>query len=163
QGAIFRFAEDTLPGTGAFSCTHASGVITCTGGTLDGTIGQTPAAGDSTRTIHIGLFAPTQPGSYTNQALVDPDNAIPEPNETNNSDVEVLIVELGGGGSYIDLKVDSTQTGPLDGGGNPNAVVPSGVLQYTLKVSNVATAVAFNVTVRDVLPAGVVFRSAVDT
>lgn len=162
-GASFRFAQDTLPGTGAFSCTQAAGVINCTGGTLDGTIGQTPAAGDSTRTIHIGLFAPTQPGSYTNQALVDPDNAIPEANETNNSDVEVLIVELGGGGSYIDLKVDSTQSGPLDGGGNPNAVVPSGVLQYQLKVSNVATAVAFNVKVRDVLPAGVRFRSAVDT
>jgi len=162
-GATFRFAEDTLPGTGAFSCTFSGGVITCTGGTLDGTIGQTPAPGDSTRTIHIGLFSPAQPGSYTNQALVDPDNAIPEANETNNSDVEVLIVELGGGGSYIDLKVDSTQTGPLDGGGNPNAVVPSGMLQYSLKVSNVATAVAFNVRVRDVLPAGVRFRSAVDT
>jgi uncharacterized repeat protein (TIGR01451 family) len=162
-GATFRFAEDTLPGTGAFSCTHSAGVINCTGGTLDGTIGQTPAPGDSTRTIHIGLFAPAQPGSYTNQALVDPENAVPEANETNNSDVEVLIVELGGGGSYIDLKVDSTQSGPLDGGGSPNAVVPSGVLQYQLKVSNVATAVAFNVKVRDVLPAGVRFRSAVDT
>jgi uncharacterized repeat protein (TIGR01451 family) len=162
-GATFRFAEDTLPGTGAFSCTQSAGVINCTGGTLDGTIGQTPAAGDSTRTIHIGLFSPTQPGSYTNQALVDPDNAIPEANETNNSDVEVLIVELGGGGSYIDLKVDSMHSNPLDGGGNPNAVVPSGVLQYTLKVSNAATAVAFNVQVRDVIPTGARFRSAVDT
>lgn len=161
-GASFRFAEDTLPGTGAFSCTHAAGVINCAGGTLDGTTGQTPAPGDSTRTIHIGLFAPAQPGSYTNQALVDPDNTIPEANETNNSDVEVLIVELGGGGSYIDLKVDSMQTGPTDAG-SPTAVVPSGVLQYTLKVQNVATAVAFNVKVRDVLPAGVRFRSAVDT
>ncbi len=161
-GATFRSAEDTLPGTGAFSCTESGGVINCTGGTLDGTTGQTPAAGDSTRTIHIGLFAPAQPGEYRNQALVDPGNAIPEANETNNSDVEVLIVKLGGGGPYIDLRVDSTQTGPTDAG-NPTAVVPSGTLQYTLKVSNTATAVAFNVTVRDVVPQGARFRSAVDT
>jgi len=161
-GATFRFAEDTLPGTGAFSCTQAGGIITCTGGTLDGTTGQTPAAGDSTRTIHIGLFSPTQPGSYLNQALVDPDNAIPEANETNNSDTETLIVEIGGGGPYIDFKVDSTQSGPLKAG-SPDAVVPSGMLQYQLRVFNVATAVAFNVKVRDVLPDGVRFRSAVDT
>jgi uncharacterized repeat protein (TIGR01451 family) len=161
-GSTFRFAEDTLPGTGAFSCTHNGGVITCTGGTLDGTTGQTPAPGDATRTIHIGLFSPTQPGSYLNQALVDPDNAIPEANETNNSDTETLIVEIGGGGPYIDLKVDSAQTGPIKAG-SPDAVVPSGMLQYQLTVSNVATAVAFNVKVRDVLPAGVRFRSAVDT
>ncbi len=162
DGATFRYAQDTLPGTGAFSCTESGGVITCTGGTLDGTIGQTAAAGDSTRTIHIGLFAPAQPGTYQNQALVDPGNAIPEANETNNSDVENLIVELGGGGPFIDLHVDSTQTGPTDAG-NPTAVVPSGTLQYTLKVSNSATAVAFNVTVRDALPEGTVFRSAEDT
>lgn len=161
-GSTFRFAEDTLPGTGAFSCTQSGGVITCTGGTLDGTIGQTPAAGDSTRTIHIGLFSPAQPGSYMNQALVDPDNAIPEANETNNSDTEVLIVEIGGGGPYIDLKVDSTQSSPLKTG-SPDSVVPSGILQYQIKVFNVATAVAFNVKVRDVLPEGVRFRSAVDT
>jgi uncharacterized repeat protein (TIGR01451 family) len=161
-GSTFRFAQDTLPGTGAFSCTQAGGVITCTGGTLDGTTGQTPAAGDSTRTIHIGLFSPAQPGSYLNQALVDPDNTIPEANETNNSDTEVLIVEIGGGGSYIDLKVDSTQSGPLKSG-SPDSVVPSGMLQYQLRVFNVATAVAFNVNVRDVLPEGVRFRSAVDT
>lgn len=161
-GSTFRFAEDTVPGTGAFSCTQAGGVITCTGGTLDGTIGQTPAPGDSTRTIHIGLFSPAQPGSYLNQALVDPDNAIPEANETNNSDTEVLIVEIGGGGPYIDLKVDSTQSSPLKTG-SPDSVVPSGILQYQVKVFNVATAVAFNVKVRDVLPAGVRFRSAVDT
>ncbi|MQA25650.1 MAG: DUF11 domain-containing protein [Micromonosporaceae bacterium] len=162
DGATFRFAEDTLPGTGAFSCAESGGVINCTGGTLDGTIGQTAAAGDSTRTIHIGLFAPAQPGEYRNQALVDPGDAIPEADETNNSDVENLIVALGGGGRYIDLEVDSTQTKPTDAG-NPTAVAPSGTLQYTLKVSNTATAVAFNVTVRDVIPDGAVFRSAVDT
>jgi len=163
DGAIFRYAEDTLPGTGAFSCTASNGVIDCVGGTLDGTTGQTPAAGDTTRTIHIGLFAPTQPGSYTNQAIVDPGNAIPEADETNNSDAVTTKVVLGGGGSYIDLKVDSSQTSPVDGGGNPTDVVPHGTLQYTLKAENVGTAVAFNVTVNDKLPVGSVFRSAMDT
>jgi uncharacterized repeat protein (TIGR01451 family) len=163
DGAIFRYAEDTLPGSGAFSCTAGNGVIDCVGGTLDGSTGQTPAAGDTTRTIHVGLFAPAQPGTYTNQAVVDPDDTIPEGNETNNSDTVTTTVALGGGGSYIDLKVDSSQTSPVDGSGNPQDVVPHGVLQYSLKVENVGTAVAFDVTVNDKLPVGSVFRSAQDT
>jgi uncharacterized repeat protein (TIGR01451 family) len=162
SGATFRYAEDTLPGTGAFSCTAGDGVINCVGGTLDGTIGQTPAAGDSVRTIHVGLFAPTQPGTYTNQAIVDPDNAIPEADETNNSDAVTTKVVLGGGGSYIDLLVDSAQTSPVDGGGSPQDVVPHGTLAYTLTVENVGTAVAFGVRVEDKLPVGSTFRSAAD-
>ncbi len=158
SGATFRYAVDAAaPQAGAFTCTHSSGVITCVGGTLDGTTGQTALAGDQTRTIHVGLFAPTQPGDYTNQAVVDPNNAIPEANETNNTDTITTEVRIGGGGPYIELVVDSTQTAPAA------AVVPNGTLTYELKVRNTGTAVAFNVTVRDVLPIGARFRSATDS
>jgi len=163
DGMVFRSAEDTLPGTGAFTCQLAGQVIRCTGGTLDGSIGQTAQAGDQTRTIHISAFAPDQPGSYINQAIIDPDNADPESNETNNQDSVTTVVALGGGGSYIDLKADSSQSAPVDGGGNPTDVVPSGNLHYQLKLENVGTAVAFNVTARDTIPQGAVFRSATDT
>jgi len=161
DGMVFRSAEDTQPGTGDFTCQLAGSVIRCTGGTLDGSLNQTAAVGDSTRTIHVSAFAPDQPGDYINQAIIDPDNTHPESNETNNQDQVTTTVALGGGGSYIDLKVDSTQTAPLDSG-NPTDVVPSGSLQYTLKVENVGTAVAFDVAVRDTIPTGAVFRSAQD-
>jgi uncharacterized repeat protein (TIGR01451 family) len=159
-GTTFRFAKDTLPGTGDFQCAEASGIITCTGGTLDGSIGQTAQAGDTTRTIHVSLFAPTQPGTYTNKAVIDPDNTHPEADETNNSDEVVTTVALGGGGKYIDLDINSKQTAP---GTDGTSVVPSGVLQYTIDVKNNGIAVAFNVGMTDTLPTGSVFRSAQDS
>jgi uncharacterized repeat protein (TIGR01451 family) len=162
DGMVFRSAEDTQPGTGDFTCQLAASVIRCTGGTLDGSLGQTASPGDTTRTIHVSAFAPAQPGDYVNQAIIDPDNTHPESNETNNQDQVTTTVALGGGGSYIDLKVDSTQTLPLDGGGNPTDVVPSGTLQYSMKAENVGTAVAFDTTVRITIPTGAVFRSAKD-
>jgi uncharacterized repeat protein (TIGR01451 family) len=159
-GTTFRFAKDTLPGTGDFQCAETGGIITCTGGTLDGSIGQTAQAGDTTRTIHVSLFAPSQPGNYTNKAVVDPDNTHPEADETNNSDEVVTTVALSGGGKYIDFSIDSKQTQP---GADGTDVVPSGALQYTVDVTNTGSAVAFGVQVSDVLPTGSVFRSAQDS
>ncbi len=161
-GFTFRFAKDTLPGTGDFQCSESGGIVTCSGGTLDGSIGQTAQAGDTTRTIHLSLFANSQPGSYTNKALVDPDNTHPEADETNNSDEIVTTVALGGGGTYIDFDITNTQTSPVDGGGNKVDVAPSGALQYTVTVRNLGSAVAFDVKLQDVLPTGSVFRSAQD-
>ena len=161
-GFTFRFANDTLPGTGDFQCTEAGGTITCSGGTLDGSIGQTVQAGDTTRTIHVSLFAASQPGNYTNKALIDPDNTHPEANETNNSDEVVTTVALGGGGKYIDFDITNKQTSPVDGSGNKVDIAPSGALQYTVTVKNNGSAVAFNVKVQDTLPTGSVFRSAQD-
>jgi uncharacterized repeat protein (TIGR01451 family) len=156
-GFTFRYAVDDNPGTGDFQCDQAGGIVTCDGGTLDGTQNQTAQAGDSTRTIHVSMFSAGQPGSYTNKALVDPDNTDPEADETNNSAQAVTTVAVGGGGRYKDLQIDSRQTAPADD------VVPSGTLQYTLDVTNSGTAVAFNVKARDTLPDGAVFRSAVDS
>lgn len=157
-GATFRSAEDTLPGPGAFSCTHAAGVVTCTGGTLDGVANPATAlAGDDTRQIVIQVFAPAQPGNYTNQAAVDPGNLIPEANETDNSANDTTKVELGGGGTYRELGITKVQSTPAA------AVAPNGVLAYTLTMTNSGTDVAFDTTVTDELPAGMRFRSAQDS
>ena len=40
----------------------------------------------SIRTITIKAFSPTQPGLVTNTAFVDPNNTIPEGDETDNHD-----------------------------------------------------------------------------
>jgi uncharacterized repeat protein (TIGR01451 family) len=114
-------------------------------------------AGDSTRTIHVSMFAASQPGTYKNKAVVDPGNTHPEANETNNSAEFDTTVVLGGGGDYVELSVDSRQTAPA------GDVVPSGNLQYTLDVKNTGSAVAFNVEVKDTLPAGAIFRDATDS
>ena len=115
-----------------------------------------PAAGDTERTIRIDLFAPTQPGNYTNQALIDPNNEVAENDETNNSDSTTTAVSISGGGNYIDLKInditDSTDT--------PS---PNQTYTYTIKAENTGTDAAFNVVVRDFLPTGVTFVQATGT
>ncbi|RYC11453.1 CARDB domain-containing protein [Nocardioides zhouii] len=160
-GFTFRYAVDTLPGTGDFQCDLVASTIRCTGGTLDGDEvpppGQTAQLGDTTRTIHVSMFSAGQPGTYTNKALVDPNNTHPEADETNNSAQAITTVAVGGGGRYKDLTIDSKQAAPV------GDVAPSGTLRYTLDVSNTGTAVAFNVKVRDTLPEGSVFRTAVDS
>ena len=83
------------------------------------------------------------PGSYTNTAIVDPDNTIPEGDETNNMAQAATTVRVGAG--FIDLQIAKTGTAK---------VVPGGVIEYTLTPSNAGTDPAFNVTVRDDLPAG---------
>ena len=59
-----------------FSCAQASGVVTCSGGTLQ--IGGTAH-------ITINTNAPSVEGEYTNTATVDPNNTIAERKETNNT------------------------------------------------------------------------------
>jgi hypothetical protein len=77
--------KDTLPtgsqvvsasGDSGFSCSQASGVVTCSGGSLQ--IGGVAH-------ITINSIAPTVEDWYTNTATVDPNNAIPERNENNNT------------------------------------------------------------------------------
>ena len=82
--AGFRFidAKDTA-GTSdpnAFTCAgpDGSGVVTCSGGTLDGSNDTLGAGVDTSRTIVLRVFAPDTPGTYTNLAFVDPNNTIPE-------------------------------------------------------------------------------------
>jgi hypothetical protein len=81
-GVVVR---DTLP-TGSqflsassdsgFSCSQASGVVTCSGGTLQN---------GGTAHITINTNVPGVIGRYTNTATVDPNNTIVERNEANNT------------------------------------------------------------------------------
>jgi uncharacterized repeat protein (TIGR01451 family)/fimbrial isopeptide formation D2 family protein len=135
-----------------FNCVPGSGnTIVCAGATLSGNPNAAPGEPVS-RTIEVKAFASSIPGSYTNTAVVDPDNAIPEGNETNNFAQAPTKVVVGAG--FIDLTV---------GKSGPASVLPGATITYTLTVSNGGTDPAFNVTVRDDLPAHTTFVSAVDT
>src|SRR6185295_5474949 len=115
-GTTFVSAQDAVPGTpGAFSCSESAGVVNCTGATIPG--------GGGSRQIKIVVRAPNQNTVLTNQVFVDPNNAIPEGNELNNTDTETTTVE-----SVINLKIE--KNGPTQS--SQNQVTP-----YTITVANV--------------------------
>jgi uncharacterized repeat protein (TIGR01451 family) len=175
--AGFRFinAKDSSPGDPtAFTCggPDASGVLTCSGGSLSGTVNALPGGAPTSRTIVVRVFAPDTPGTYDNLAFVDPNNTIAEGNEFNNQSSAETDVKNGGNGPYIDLQLIKTQEAVLDqdqpgGTGTPVRVAPGGPIKYVLEVKNLATpgpdgGDAFNVKVTDTLPANVTFFSAAD-
>ncbi len=159
-GATFRSAGESSPAvpSEAFSCTHASGVVTCTGARVNGSGGA--------RLVNIRVFAPSQPSTSDEKTkarlavLVDPHNAIPEGHEGNNAAEALTTVTIDGPGGYIDLKIAKSSTIPPASQSTAGAVVPGGRIEYTLEVSNDGTDDAFNVAVRDPLPAGMTFVSA---
>lgn len=140
--------RDTLPagvtftsatGTNGFSCTQAGGVVNCTGGSVAGNGG--------TATITIVVTSPGVTGKITDNATVDPNNTIPEIDETNNNaSVDTMVTT----GINLDAHI----------AGVPDPVAPSGLLTYTLTVNNTGTQNASGVKVTDILPAGVTFVSA---
>jgi len=89
-------------------------IVTCTGGTLDGGTNDETSS-PNTRQIVIEVFAPTEPGDYLNTAIVDPDDAIAENNELNNTDTTVLKVRMNGGGLFRDLTIDATRAATTRG------------------------------------------------
>jgi uncharacterized repeat protein (TIGR01451 family) len=160
-GARFIEAVDAVPGPDAFNCTYAAGVIDCVGGTLDGTLDLLGAGIGQTRTINITVFAPNTPGDYSNQSIVDPDNAIPEGNEFNNDSTIVTKVRTvgdGGKNAFNELTIKKTQTAPPS-----NIVATSSLVVYEIVVENTGTDPAFNVAVKDTLPAGFTYVEATDT
>jgi uncharacterized repeat protein (TIGR01451 family) len=157
EGAVFRSADDTEPGPGAFSCSEDGGVVRCQDGTLDGTLGQTQLANDDERQIKVTVFAPEQPGTYSNEAVVDPSDELPEANETDNSALETVVVDIATGtGAYHELSITKEKKAPS------GDVAPSGELEWELTVKNTGSDAVFDVTVRDILPTGVTFRDAFD-
>nr|NLI49331.1 DUF11 domain-containing protein [Propionibacterium sp.] len=159
-GARFIEAVDTVPGPDAFQCTELNGQIDCVGGTLDGTLDLLGAAIGQNRTIDITVFAPNTPGSYSNQAIVDPGNAIPEGNEFNNvSTITTKVATTGSGGqnAFHELTIAKTQTSPA-----ANTVSTSSVVIYDLVVTNTGTDPAFGVVVTDTLPAGFAYLEATE-
>ncbi|HVF76408.1 MAG TPA: CARDB domain-containing protein [Acidimicrobiales bacterium] len=156
-GSRFRAANDTLAGPGEFSCTHASGVVRCIGGTV---LGTDAAPGGGTRKILISTFAPNDQGVALLEAMVDPENAIGEADEANNKADITTTVQAGAAGEYIDLFVPTgSPDGILD---SFDPVAPDGNLTYTVTVQNDGAADAFGVAFKAKLPSGSTFKSADD-
>lgn len=148
-GFTYIEAADTAPGPNAFFCSGGPGnTVECAGATLAGN----GSPGDS-RVIRLRAFATSTPGVYTNQAIVDPGNLIPEGNETNNATSTTTTVKVGTPANYIDLR--TTKTGPAD-------VTPGSLITWTVTAINDGTNPAFGVVVRDSLPSGTTFVSATD-
>ena len=138
---------DTLPpgvtyhsavGTG-WSCSEASGEVTCTRSSLDISI---------TSTITIVVTAPESSGTIVNNASV---SSITDDNDlTNNADSDDVLVNL-----YSDLLLSKTASEETVNYGDP--------FTYTLTVENLGPGEAFGIMVSDTLPEGVVYGSAVGT
>lgn len=156
-GTEFISADDQGDPSSAFTCGEASGVVTCTGGRINS---------GAARMVKIKVFAPSQPSTSdpTTEAhlhvIVDPDNTIPEGHEGNNAAEEFTKVKIDAAGGYVDLKLVKESKILSGSEGDAGAVIPGGTIEYTLKVSNDGTDDAFNVVVRDPLPAGMTFVSA---
>lgn len=143
-GSRYILAKDET-GTHQFLCSNAGNVVTCVNGVI--------AGGGGTATITITAYAPDTPGTYINQAIVDPMNTVPEGDETNNQAQETTVVTNGGLGAYNDLTIAMTGTA---------STTPGGQIAYAITIGNTGAADALNVAVRDVLPAGETFVSAKD-
>jgi len=133
-------------GTNMFNCTQVNNIVDCVGGQI---------ASGGAATISITMFAPDTPGSYTDQAIVDPDNLIPEGDELDNQASKTTVVANGGNGAFNDLQIGTLA-------GSTTNTTPGGQIAYTLEVWNTGSNDALNVTVRDILPDGETFVSAHD-
>src|SRR5262249_39729680 len=136
----FVSADDVTGPLNAFTCSEAGHVVTCTGGTIAGTDGTILPGVPSSRPIDVQFQAPP-----STQRLVAPDNAIPEGDETNNTDTATTTVS-----SVINLKISKT---------GPTQSSQSEVSKYEIKVTNEVVGGgtgedAFGVVVRDQLPVG---------
>jgi uncharacterized repeat protein (TIGR01451 family) len=156
-GTVFR---DIVQITNGFTCSHAAGTLECIGGSVRGTMSESyvgpnaPAPlGPDAATIKFRVFAQTFEGTMHNEVRVDPLNEIPEINENNNiATLDTSVVD-NGPGAFNDLEIKKEGTA---------TTTPGGPIDYTISVWNTGTDPAPNVTVRDVLPAGVTFVSATD-
>ncbi len=155
-GVIF----DSWDTDGGFDCSvNGSNVVSCTGGSI-------PAA--ATRQIRFRVVAPNTLGTLTNSVTVDPNNAIFEPDETNNDATTTTDVRTG-----IDLTIWKSDNGVADGINPPGPVPPltegfdpvatSGTDTYTIIVDNIGTQDATGIKVVDTLPAGTKFLSVTST
>jgi uncharacterized repeat protein (TIGR01451 family) len=152
-GARFRSAT----GTGGFTCSASGQLVTCVGGELDNAGGANP-----TRTITIQAFAPPEEGKYTDQAIVDPHNEIPEADEANNEAFAMTEVKNSStNGAYVDLALETAEQTekPTESG----KLLPGGQITYTLAVSDKGSEPVTGVTLTDTLPSNATFVSASGT
>ncbi len=145
---------DSYDTDGGFTCAVNGQVVTCSGG-------QIPAA--ETRFIEFQTVAPPGVGVITNTATVDPNNAIFEADETNNTVSATTTITTG-----VDLAVWKSDSKDLDppGDGAPTLVpgtstdlgdgydpiATRGTQTYTIYVDNVGTQDTTGIRLRDTLP-----------
>ena len=144
SGATGVTLTDTLPAGATFqsatggpgvTCTNASGIVTCSIGSL---------ASQATATVTLTLTTPATAGSPSNTATVSGNQT--DPNPSNNTATTVVNVTL-----PVNLSVVKTA---------PSVVAIGGNLTYTVTVTNSSAAnTATNTTVTDPLPPGVNFQS----
>jgi len=106
--------------------------VTCINATING---NTTVA--TARIINIVAKAPNHNTTLHNQAIVDPDNTIPEGNEFDNISNVSTTVTNGGSGPFIELSITKTAVCPLCVAPPAASVVEiNHPLQYQLVVSN---------------------------
>jgi uncharacterized repeat protein (TIGR01451 family) len=157
SGGLYTFSAG-----GGFKCsivpepTPPANVLECKGGTV-------PA--QETVTITVNVVAPETTGTYASTVTVDPNNALPESDEANNTATATTTVTTG-----VDLCVapipPTVSPNPTNCGltatqsVDNNPVAPNGTLTYTIPVANQGTQDVTGVEVDDTLPVGTIFRSA---
>jgi uncharacterized repeat protein (TIGR01451 family) len=131
-GATFLSAADGVPGwfgervnAAGFACSHAAGVVTCSGGTVPS--GQRGS-------FAVGIRTPRVDGQITSTATVDPNGGIPERDESNNSASRSTAV-VGRPDLVVEARHQMTLALPL-------------VWQRVITVRNTGPATASNVRVR---------------
>jgi hypothetical protein len=141
-GSTFVSADDAAPGTsGAFTCAQANGVVTCTGGSIPG---------GGSRDIVIVAKSPKQSSvtlvnnqvTMTDSAMIDPDNAIAEGDETNNGASTTVTVL-----ARVDLSVLNDASSCANSAGDPAGCT------WGFLVANFGPDAVSNVVVRADLPA----------
>jgi len=140
-GAIYVKSKTVAPAFAGGCDVDPFNVLTCTGGTI---------AHASTATISINVVAPPATGVINNIVTVDPNNAIFEADETNNTFTQSTQVATG-----ADLTIEKHSNHEAD------FVATRGTLTYTVTVTNLGTQDATNIRVRDTLPADTTFRDAI--
>ena len=158
-GTTFISALDDAAGPNKFTCSAAGSVVTCSGATLSGTV-TTIGGAPGTRTVTIMAFSPTQPGTITNTATVDPDKVIPEGER---------------GRQHRDGRHQGGRRGrvhrPPGEQVRRRSVARRSATRWRsattsptiITAKNAGTDPAFQVVLRDQLPEGVTFQSAQDT
>ena len=126
-------------GTSLFTCAVVGQTVTCTGGAVNQ---------GSNATISINAQSPAVIGTITNTAVVDPDNAIVEGNELNNTSA-LVNTQVTSGPAQPAITLIKTDDPAVLAGAGPDPVVPGGQLTYKILLTNNAPTRADDVVIVD--------------
>ena len=112
-------------GTSLFTCGVVGQTVTCTGGLIN----------QGTTDDHHQRHLARGPGTITNNAVVDPDDAIDEVNELNNTSA-LVNTQVTTGPPAPDLSINLTDNSAVIAGAGPDPVNPGATLIYKILVTN---------------------------